>query len=244
MLRFPTNSRTENAHWYRAAYAQDDWRATNKLTLNFGLRYDFYQPYKDVAGYQATYYVTGPTGPRFGSAVYQIPAEQRSFPLSPTFTTLLAKDNIALQYVNNPGLVNAQHLNFAPRVGVSYAVDPKTVIRSGFGIFYGGLESTGYSPNLGENYPLKFTDTFTQPDCAAANCPSISDPACGGVSLESGFSIPLAAGLSNYVSTPQLRGSDHQSKTPYTMDYNLQSSERSPTTLRRRSATSGTCRGT
>ncbi len=169
-----------DAHWYRAAYPQDDWRATSRLTLNLGLRYDFYQPYKDVGGYQATYYVTGPTGPGFGSGVYQIPQEQKSFPLSPTFTTLLAKDNIALQYVGNPALVDAQHLNFAPRFGVSYSADPKTVVRSGFGIFYGGLESTGYYPNLGENYPFQFTDTFTEPNCAAANCPSISDPAYGG----------------------------------------------------------------
>jgi hypothetical protein len=71
---------------------------------------------------------------------------------------------------------------------------------------------------MGENYPFQFTDTFTQSDCAAANCPSVSDPACGGVSLEGGFSLPLAAGLSNYVSTPQLRGSDHQIRTPCTMD--------------------------
>lgn len=210
-----------DAHWYRAAYFEDDWRATSKLTVNLGVRYDYYQPYKDVGGYQASYYVTGATGVGFGSAVYQIPSQQRNFPISPTFTSLLAKDNIALQYVNNPSLVNAQTLNFAPRFGLSYAPDSRTVWRTGFGIFYGGLESTGYYPNLGENYPFQFTDTFNAPNCTAASCPSISAPAYGGVSLENGFSIPLAQGLSNFISTPALRGTDHNTKTPYTMDWNL-----------------------
>ena len=210
-----------DAHWYRAAYGQDDWRVTERLTVNLGLRYDFYQPYKDVGGYQASYYVTGKTGPGFGQAVYQIPVQQRSYPLATAFTSLLTKDNITLEYVNNPGLVNAQHLNFAPRIGVAYSVDRNTVVRTGFGIFYGGLESTGYYPNLGENYPFQFTDTFNAPNCSAGDCPSISNSAYGGVSLENGFSQALAAGLANYISTPALRGSDHLTHTPYTMSWNL-----------------------
>jgi hypothetical protein len=210
-----------DAHWYDAAYVQDDWRVNPNLSLNLGLRYDHYQPYKDVGGYQASYYVTGPTGPGFGQAVYQIPKQQQSFPLTSAFTSLLTKDNISLQYVNNPALVNPQDLNFAPRIGVDVSVNPRTVVRSGFGLFYGGLESTGYYPNLGENYPFQFTDTFTAPNCTATSCPSISNSAYGGVSLENGFSNALAAGLANFISTPALRGSDHTAKTPYTLSWNL-----------------------
>jgi outer membrane receptor protein involved in Fe transport len=210
-----------DADWYRAAYVQDDWRMTQRLTVNLGLRYDYYQPYKDVGGYQASYYVTGATGPGFGAAVYQIPNQQQNFPLTSAFTSLLTKDNIALEYVSNQGLTNAQKLNFAPRIGVNFAVDPKTVVRAGYGIFYAGLESTGYYPNLGENYPFQFTDTFNAPNCTATSCPSISNSAYGGVSLENGFSNALSAGLANYISTPALRGEDHNRDTPYTMDWNL-----------------------
>ncbi|WP_308419059.1 TonB-dependent receptor [Silvibacterium dinghuense] len=210
-----------DAHWYRAAYFQDDWRAMDKLTLNIGLRYDYYQPYKDVGGYQATYYLTGPSSIGSGSAKYLIPKQQQSYPLVAAFTDLLTSNNISLGYSNNPALINAQKLNFAPRFGVSYSLDPKTVIRTGFGLFYGGLESTGYYPNLGENYPFQFTDTFTAPSCTAGSCQSISDSAYGGVSLENGFSNALAAGLANYISTPALRGSDENVHTPYTMSYNL-----------------------
>lgn len=210
-----------DARWYRAAYAEDDWRASSKLTLNLGVRYDNYKPYKDVGGYQAAYFVTGPTGPGFGQAVYDIPVQQQSFPLAPAFTSLLTKDNITLQYVNNPELVKSQNMNFGPRIGFAYSVDTKDVVRGGFGMFYGGLESTGYYPNLGENYPFQFTDTFDAPSCNPNDCPSVSDPAYGGVSLENGYSIPLAAGLQNFISTPALRGSDAVAKTPYTESYNL-----------------------
>ena len=210
-----------DAHWYRAGYFEDDWRVNDKLTLNLGLRYDYYQPYKDVGGYQASYYVNGPVGPGFGQGVFEIPSQQRKYPINSLFTDLLAKDHISLQYVDNPALINAQKTNFAPRFGFSYALDDNDVVRGGFGIFYGGLESTGYYPNLGENYPFQFTDTFPAPNCVANNCPSISDPAYGGISLENGFTTQLANGLANFISTPALRGSDQNTKTPYTEDYNL-----------------------
>lgn len=210
-----------DARWYRAAYAQDDWRVNSKLTLNLGVRYDNYKPYKDVGGYQALFYVTGATGVGFGQGAYQIPDSQKNYPMASAFTSLLAKDNINLQYISNPALVESQNTNFGPRLGFAYSVSRTTVVRGGFGIFFGGLESTGYYPNLGENYPFQFSDSFTAPDCKANNCPSISDPNYGGVSLENGFSTAIAAGLQNFISTPALRGSDKVAKTPYTESYNL-----------------------
>ena len=221
-----------DSRWYRAAYIEDDWRASDKLTINLGLRYDFFQPYKDVGGYQASYYTTShsflsPNGVPHGTAVFEIPKEQQGFPLAPSFTSLLASNHIALQYSGNPALVSAQKLNFAPRVGFAYSIDPKTVIHGGYGIFYGGLESVGYYPNLGENYPFQFTDTFNAPNCAANNCPSISAPPGStpettyGINLQNGFQHALSVGLQNFISTPALRGSDPLVHTPYTTDYNL-----------------------
>ena len=211
-----SNSTTTNdVRWYRAGYVQDDWRINTRLTVNLGLRYDFYQPYKENAGQQATYHLTGPIGPGTGSAVYQIPSRSQKVPLAPAFTSLLAKDNIALQYVSNQYLINAQKTNFAPRIGFAYSFNTKTVVHGGFGIFYGGLESTGYYPNLGENYPFQFADTFPAPNCSANNCPS------NGITLEKGFTQALNQGLQNFISTPALRGSDPTAKTPYTMDYNI-----------------------
>ena len=89
------------------------------------------------------------------------------------------------------------------------------MIRAGFGIFYGGLESVGANPNMGSNYPFQFLDNFNPPDCASNNCPS------SGITLENGFSEALAQGIQNFISIPGFTGIDSKIKTPYTMGYNL-----------------------
>jgi len=212
--------------WNNSAYVQDDWRVRRNLTLNLGVRWDFFQPYQDVGGYQASYNMTGPfslnttTGFGSGKAQYLIPSEAKSYaaPIISQFgfDQVLAKDNIALVYTSNPHLLNAEHTNFAPRIGISWSMDPKTVIRAGFGIFYGGLESTGYWPNLGENYPFQFNGNFiAQGNCGANTCPT------DGITLANGFSSIIANGFASDVTDLTMRGSDFNVKTPYTEDWNL-----------------------
>ena len=47
--------------------------------------------------------------------------------------------------------------DFGPRVGFAYQVTPKMVVRGGFGMFYGGEENQGGSPNRGEGVPFNET---------------------------------------------------------------------------------------
>jgi len=129
--------------------------------------------------------------------------------LAQKFTSLLATDNITLQYSSNPALIQQDKVNFAPRIGFAYRPKDRAVIRGGYGIFYGGVESTGYFPNLGENFPFEFDSNFPAAGCQANNCPT------NGFTLESGFSSAINAGLFNAISTPSLRGSDPKVKTPY-----------------------------
>ncbi len=211
-----TNETTINdVGWYRAAYAQDDWKIHPKLTINIGLRYDYFQPFSEMAGRQANFNVTGPLGIGTGSGLYTIPARSQNIALVPAFTSILAKNNIALQYVNNNALVNGQDMNFAPRFGFAYSASPNTVVSGGFGIFYGGLEAVGVGPNLGLNFPFGLSDSFSRPNCAPHNCVSLPE------TLETGFSEALAAGLQNYVALPSLQGIPSNSKTTNTMSYNL-----------------------
>ena len=147
-----------DAFWYDSAYVQDDWRVTPKLTLNLGVRWDLFQPYKDVGGWQASYYMTGPasldttTGYGSGSAVYLIPTEGQSYAesifnqTSNAFPNILAKDNIALKYTGNQRLIETKKTNFTPRVGIAFYPNPNTAIRAGYGIFYGGAESAATIP--------------------------------------------------------------------------------------------------
>ena len=217
----------DDARWYDAVYFQDDWRIRHNLTLNLGLRWDYYQPYKDVGGYQASYNPTGPsslnttTGYGSGSAQYVIPNDGKAYAQAifqqtgNAFPSLLAQDNIALVYTNDPHIIKAQHTNFAPRLGISYSLGSKTVIRAGYGIFFGGLESLGYWPNLGENYPFQYAGNFWAPSCGTYSCPG------NGITIANGFSAILAGGFANNLSNLTLRGSDPNAKTPYTEDYNL-----------------------
>jgi hypothetical protein len=210
-----TNASTVNdARWYRAAYVQDDWRVNQKFTINLGLRYDLYEPYKEMAGHQANFVVTS-SGIGTGSALYEIPSQSRNVPLSPAFLSILTKDHITLQYLDNPALTNSQKTDFAPRIGFAYQVTPKTVVRSAYGIFYGGLQNQG-GYNLGSNFPFNFVSNFlTTTSCVANSCVG------NGITLENGFSSQISAGLSNAVSSPTVYTNDVNAKTAYTENYNL-----------------------
>lgn len=208
-----------DAQWYRAGYVQDDWKMSRRLTLNLGLRYDYYQPYKENAGQQGNFVVTGPLGLGTGSAVYELPTRARNINLGAPFLSILAKDNVTVQYVDNERLVTGQKTNFAPRVGFAFQAAKNTVVRSGFGIFYGGLMSEG-NTNLGANFPFSNEASFNPTSCLINNCPSVF---AQGISLEEGVQHVITdnGGLQNYVSYPGFHAEDPNIKTPYTMNYSL-----------------------
>ena len=199
-----------------SGYAQDDWRVTQNLTLNLGVRYDYFQPAKEMAGRQGNFYVSS-VGVSTGTGVYKLPAQSQGTALNPAFLALLAKDNITLQYDPNPRLAQQHNLNFSPRVGFALTTDPTTVFRGGFGLFYQGQQPMGAADNLGFNYPFLFTNNFPAPGCStgAASCAS------NGYTLEKGFSDALSQGLTTYFSTPTLVGQSIDMKTTYAMSYNL-----------------------
>jgi hypothetical protein len=210
-----SSSNIADTRWYRAAYFQDDWKVNRKLTLNLGVRYDYFQPWREDTGFQANFVITpGTAGIGTGKATYLIPMQAMNVPLASTFTNLLAANNVTIQYSTNPFLATAQKANFAPRVGFAFQTDSRTVVRGGFGMFYGGQESIGGS-NLGASYPFQVSDTITAPSCSTTSC--LSD----GQTLETGFSSAIAAGLQNFVSLPSMHFEDSQIKTSYTMSYNL-----------------------
>ncbi len=87
---------------YYIGYAQDEWHATPKFTLNYGVRYDYYTVPREANNLQVKFNVdTGIIDP-------------------PTTPVLLSTTT-----------------NFQPRVGATYAVSGRTVVRGGFGLFVG-----------------------------------------------------------------------------------------------------------
>src|SRR5262245_15468967 len=81
---------------YHGAYAQDSWHATSKLTLNYGLRWDWFSREQERESEQSNMVPGSP-------ARYLIPAEWKSKPLSPSFVSNLAKDGIQLVYTDEYG---------------------------------------------------------------------------------------------------------------------------------------------
>jgi hypothetical protein len=219
---------TDDGRNYYGLYVQDDWKVKPKLTLNLGLRWDYFGQVVENFGAQANF-IPAPVG----QAQYLIPTNRgpSQSPLSPNVLQTLAKDNIALVYTNNEGLGQSQKTNFAPRIGFAYQVNPKLVVRGGYGLFYGGFENRGFSPNIGENYPFQFSFGFGASAYGYGNgalnpygAVTYLNPngsVCGTATVTNGFNcIPLSAtgvlgaGL-------QLRGIQYNYITPYTQNINF-----------------------
>jgi len=105
-----------------SAYAQDDFKVSRNLTINFGLRYDYGNPLEELRNRVSTFY----------------PGQQSTvFPTAPV-GLVFPGDNGVSRSTYSP-----DRTNFGPRFGMAW--DPtgkgKFVVRSGFGIFYNVPES-------------------------------------------------------------------------------------------------------
>jgi hypothetical protein len=209
---------SDDLRFNRSFYAQDDWKVSSRLTVNYGARYDYSTPYLERHDNQAAFIPTSPFVASASTGEYRIPISQQGKVVIPNkFVSLLAEDGITIKFVSNRYLEKPQKTNVAPRVGFAYKVTDKAVVHGGYGIFFGGLESVGYYPNFGENFPFEFDSTYSAASCTASNCQS------NGFTLENGFSTLLASpsGLLTAPAQPTLRGGEPNIRTPYSEQYNL-----------------------
>jgi hypothetical protein len=102
-------------------WGQDDWKATSKLTVNLGLRWDAYRPYQEQHN-RMSYMVSALPNPSAGNI------------------------GGALAYGGQP--VETHWKNFQPRIGLAYALDNKTVVRAGF-VMASSLGALGIGGNSG-----------------------------------------------------------------------------------------------
>jgi hypothetical protein len=124
-----------------AVFAQDDWKVTSSLTLNFGLRYEIHPPLKDTA-YNTADFLPNWSGTVNGQAIHgavvvpnakglswTIPAFADSIAPTPILTAAQAGIPEKLRYTDKT--------DFGPRIGFAWRPfhNDKTVIRGGYGRF-------------------------------------------------------------------------------------------------------------
>ena len=119
-----------------SAFFEDSWKASSKLTLNLGLRYDIF-------------------------VIPQPPQPNTSTPLETLYTST----------IHNP------KDQFAPRVGLAWEVNSKTVIRTGYGLFFAKTTNTTYYNTRVENgvfqQTFNCTGLTTSPTCPQLTFPNV-----------------------------------------------------------------------
>jgi hypothetical protein len=206
---------TQYHRYYTAAYFQDDWRVTPSLTLNLGLRWDYFTPYAETNGRQANFVPVGGNG---SSGTLFISQQGCNVPRSATFDALLSVSNINLDCVSSKTLGDAQKANFAPRLGFAYRVSPNFVVRGGYGISYGALGNLGYGGTLGTNYPFIYTITKNAPNSQSPLQLSNGQTA----TIENTFTtINLSDSTQVNGAGVNLYGRQFNYQTPYVQTYNL-----------------------
>jgi hypothetical protein len=201
---------------YWGTYFQDDWKATSKLTLNMGLRWEVFGGLGSGNGKEAGLVMPNANG---AGAHYDILSQQKSAPLSPAFGPLLAKDGIGLNYISGSSVFTTPMTNFAPRLGLAYQITPKLVTRVAYGVFYGGFENLGGAPDPGYNYPFTVNLGFFAPN---GNILPLIYPNNQSATLENGLTAanPDPASPNFSPAGLNLIGFQRPWKTAYTQEWN------------------------
>ena len=197
----PSPALQENVrHWRNlefGAYFQDDWKATKKLTLNLGLRYDLFTRHHELNNL-ATTFIPGPGD----NLLSQVINANNSVNCPATFTSTQIAQVAQLKGICGPGgfapapsLGKGDHNNFGPRIGFAYDIfgDGKTALRGGFGVSY---EGTLYNPLSNSRwnmpyYSFNFVDNFLNGD---VNAPVYGPTVCTATACAPSGAAPTFTG--------------------------------------------------
>ncbi len=145
---------------YNAAYFNDNFHVSSALTLNLGLRYEYQSPWSE----------------RFNRQSFFDPNAVNTLASGAAGASVMG----AVELVDTPGIrssrynIDPLHKMFAPRLGFAYSVDPKTVVRGGYGLFWIPIDAnwatnplndpvnsiqTLYHGNVSSNTPINTIST-------------------------------------------------------------------------------------
>ncbi|MDP9051823.1 MAG: TonB-dependent receptor [Acidobacteriota bacterium] len=169
----------------QSVYAQDDWKVSQNLTLNIGLRWEYGSPYGELHNNVSN----------FDPGTQTILTTTSGATQSAYVTTFSGSG------VYGRTLVNPDLKDFGPRLGFAYSPDGKTAVRGGFGISYSHYTRAGSGDILPINAPQAQFTTVTQSAPNTTNhCSSVpaqiiavgtTTPSCY-VTMDQGYPAGLA----------------------------------------------------
>lgn len=185
--------------WEPSGFAQDSWKATSKLTLLLGVRYDVYTPFTEAHNHISNF--------DYYQALGSTPA-----------TVSSALKIAGVNGVSSTAGIPTVYSDVAPRIGFAYSATPNTVVRGGYGLSYfpGNYTSNGdlknapftsvYAPACQSTLAVQLEATVPgasvgqNPDCATQGQP-------GAISSTEAIPVPAApsaAQLANLSTIPGL----------------------------------------
>jgi Carboxypeptidase regulatory-like domain len=218
LLGYPTSGTATinpgpNVQWdYWAAFVQDDWRITPRLTLNMGLRWEYYSPYTErhnglEAGFDfsSTQPFNLPNATGTGIASSNAPPASAAVPQGYTG---------GLYFVGTPSHPGRNYVDkcfgcgWEPRFGASWLLNRNTVLRGGYAVFlnplYPGVNNNGFTSPT--SFVASTNSAYTPATCSAAQnadaygfC-NLTNPYPNGYVQPTGNLLGLSTGLGGNIS--------------------------------------------
>jgi hypothetical protein len=186
-----------NRQWRTAEFIEDSYKATDRLTLTFGARYEFDTTWKEVNNKTANVFITGPLQ---GTVEYA-----GSVPTGAPAGSIVC---------DNPGCYEPSYDQVQPRVGFAYLVSPRFVVRGGYG-------ATSFLEGDANNQRLTYQSPFLAFSKVSANTPvqastGVAYSPGSPLKVENGFSVSSLTNLNaGFGAWPQ-----HQ-RPAYVHEFNL-----------------------
>jgi hypothetical protein len=188
-------------------YVQDTWKATPRLTLDVGLRYEFIGPTYTTGMYHAYYFSPPAYNPANAVQINTAPNVPGQAPTQGSIITGSGNPYNGMVQEGTQGFpkggLNYRWNNFGPRLGFAYDVfgDGRTALRGGFGVFYERYQQNVFNFGGISNPPTVYTPTIY-----GGNIGSLSP------SLVNGAPLTPSSGV---------LGTDRAGQIPTTYGYNL-----------------------
>ena len=175
---------TENYQY--ATFIQDNWKATPKLTLNLGLRYDVSLPRTDRFNHQNWFNPNAVNPLNGGSFSYTDPVTLGSVTRPLMGGEVFANSHMRTNYVPDWN-------DYQPRFGFAYQFAEKMVVRGGYGIYFGQSRSgaSGVVPYGGQGFDEYTTVISTYNNDGATPYLHLNNPFPNGLNQPAGSSLGL-----------------------------------------------------